>query len=150
MGVQGGPDYSWVAHFLKGEHDVLWPSEPITSASPSLLTGLTMDVSEHLIDNLMEREGKFESADLERHKQFLQEARLPLCDSPLEATAWGKMALSQKRRAFLLTNWSAEFKEANHHWHIWFRDQDNRLLAGNAGRWIADLLLEICSLVKTS
>ena len=29
-----------------------------------------------------------ESADLEKHKQFLQEAKLPVCDSPREATAW--------------------------------------------------------------
>ena len=47
-----------------------------------------MDTSDHLIDSLMEWERKFESADLEKHKQFLQEAQLPVCDSPLEATAW--------------------------------------------------------------
>ena len=35
----------------------------------------------------MEWERKFESADIEKHKQFLQEAQLPVCDS-LEATAW--------------------------------------------------------------
>ena len=58
------------------------------SASPTLLIGLTMATSDHLIDTLMEWERKFESADLEKHKQFLQEAKLPVCDSPLEATAW--------------------------------------------------------------
>ena len=42
-----------------------------------------MDTSDHLIDSLMEWERKFESADLEKHKQFLQEAKLPVCDSPL-------------------------------------------------------------------
>ena len=36
----------------------------------------------------MEWERKFESADLEKHKQFLQEAQIPVCDSPLEATVW--------------------------------------------------------------
>ena len=35
----------------------------------------------------MEWERKFEPADLEKHK-FLQEAKLLVCDSPLEATAW--------------------------------------------------------------
>ena len=40
-----------------------------------------MGDSDHLID-------KFESADLEKHKQFLQEAQLIVCDNPLEATAW--------------------------------------------------------------
>ena len=49
---------------------------------------LKMDTSDHLIDSLMEWERKFESADLEKHKQFLQEAKLPVCDSPPEATAW--------------------------------------------------------------
>ena len=95
-------DYNWVAQFLKGTHDILWPSEPVTSASPSLI-GLTLGTSKHLIDNLMEWESKFESADLEGHKQFLQEAELPVCDSPLEATAW-ENGLSQKLLAFQLTN----------------------------------------------
>ena len=36
----------------------------------------------------MEWERKFKSADLEKHKQLLQRAKLPVCDSPLEATAW--------------------------------------------------------------
>ena len=40
------------------------------------------------MDNLMEWGRKFESADLEGHKQFLQKAGLPICDSPLEATGW--------------------------------------------------------------
>ena len=40
------------------------------------------------IDNPMEWERKSESADLERHKQFLQGAGLPVCDGPLKATAW--------------------------------------------------------------
>ena len=40
------------------------------------------------VSNSCEQEGSDESADLEKHKQFLQEAKLPVCDSPLEATAW--------------------------------------------------------------
>ena len=63
-------------------------SYPVSSTCPTLLTGLTKDASDHLIDSLMEWERKFESADLEKHKQFLQEAKLPVCDSPLEARAW--------------------------------------------------------------
>ena len=85
--TQGRPDYNWVAQFLKKTHDNLWPSEPVTSASPSLLTGLTLGTSDHLIDNLMEWERKLESANLEGHKQFPQKAGLPICDSSLEATA---------------------------------------------------------------
>ena len=49
---------------------------------------LKMGESDHLIDNLMEWEPKFESADLEKHKQFLQDAQLIVGDNPLEATAW--------------------------------------------------------------
>ena len=52
------------------------------------ITGLTRGTSRHLIDNLMEWENKFESADLEGHQQFLREAELPVCDRSLEATAW--------------------------------------------------------------
>ena len=78
----------WITRFLKGEHDLLWPTGLAPSTGPTLLTGVKMGDSDHLIDNLMEWEGKFESADLEKHKQFLQEAQLIACDNPLEATAW--------------------------------------------------------------
>ena len=63
-----------------------WTS--LTSMSYSPYCGLTMDTSDHQIDNLMEWERKFESADLVKHKQFLQEAKLSACDNPLEAIAW--------------------------------------------------------------
>ena len=78
----------WITRFLKGGHDLLWPTGLASSACPTLLTGLKTDNSDHLIDNLMERERKFESANLKKHKQFLQEAQLPVYDNPLEATAW--------------------------------------------------------------
>ena len=78
----------WITRFLKGGHDFLWPGGLGSSACPTLLTGLKTDASDHLIDNLMEWERKFESADLEKHKQFLQEAQLLVCDNPPEATAW--------------------------------------------------------------
>ena len=29
--VQKGSDHSWVIRFLKGDHDLLWPSEPVSS-----------------------------------------------------------------------------------------------------------------------
>ena len=64
--AQERSDQGWVTRFLKRDHDLLWPSEPISSASPTLLTGLTTDSTDHLIDNLMEWERKFESADLEK------------------------------------------------------------------------------------
>ena len=60
----------------------------------------TLGTSERLVDNLMEWESKFESADLEGHKQFLENV-LPVCDSPLE--------------------------EACHRWHTWSLDQGNQL-----------------------
>ena len=66
--------HDWATRFLTGDHDLLWPSGPVSSTCPTLLTGLKMDTSDHLIDSLMEWERKFESADLEKHKQFLQEA----------------------------------------------------------------------------
>ena len=66
----------WITRFQKGDHDLLWPHEPVSSTCPTLLTGLKMDTSDDLIDSLMEWERKFESADLEKHKQFLQEAKL--------------------------------------------------------------------------
>ena len=47
-----------------------------------------MGDSDHLIDDLREWERKFESANLEKHKQFLQDAQLTVGDNPLEATAW--------------------------------------------------------------
>ena len=87
-GAAEGSNQDWITRFLKGDHDLLWTSEPVLSACPTLLTGSTMDTSDHLIDSLMDWERKFESADLEKHKQFLQEAKLPVCDSPVEATAW--------------------------------------------------------------
>ena len=51
--VQGKADYTWAAQFLKGTHDILWPSEPVTSASPSLITGLALGASEHLMMSKM-------------------------------------------------------------------------------------------------
>ena len=87
---------SWVARFLKGGHDLLWPTGLTPTTGPTLLT-VKMGESDHLIDNLMEWERKFESVDLEKHKQFLQEAQLPVCGNPLEAPAW-KMDMFQKQR----------------------------------------------------
>ena len=83
-------DYNWITQpsGFKGTHDILWPSTPVASTSPSLITGLVLGEKERLVDNLMDWESKLESADLEGHKMFLEKAGLPICDSPLEATAW--------------------------------------------------------------
>ena len=89
--------WSWVARFLKEGHDLLWPTGLTPTACRRLLTGVKMDESDHLIDNLMEWERKFESADLEKHKQFLQEAQLTVCDNPLEATAWENGCIPEAR-----------------------------------------------------
>ena len=61
----------WVTRFLKKGHDLLWPNTLAPSTCPTLLNGLKMDTSDHLIDNLMEWERKFESADLEKHTKLL-------------------------------------------------------------------------------
>ena len=49
-----------------------------------------MGDSDHLIDDLMEWERKFESADLEKHKQFLQDAQLTVGDNPLGGHSMGE------------------------------------------------------------
>ena len=58
------------------------------TTGPTLLTGVKVGESDHLIDDLMEWERKFESANLENHKQFLQDAQLIVGDHPMEAAAW--------------------------------------------------------------
>ena len=68
---------------MKAGHDLLWPSGLTPTTGPTILTGVKMGESDHLIDNLMEWERKFESADLEKHKQFLQDAQLAVGDNPL-------------------------------------------------------------------
>ena len=47
-----------------------------------------MGDSDILVDDLMEWERKFESANLENHIQFLQNAQLPAANHPMEAAAW--------------------------------------------------------------
>ena len=116
--AQGRPDYSWVAQFLKETHDILWPSEPVTSASPSLLTGLTLET--------------YGSASLSQLTWRDTNSSYRKPENPYAIVLWrqppGKMALSQKQQAFRLISWSVESKEPYHHWHIWSQDQDNRLL----------------------
>ena len=83
--------------------------------------------SNHLIDNLMEWERKFESADLEKHKQFLQEAQLLVCGGPLEATAWENGFVPEARS---VPSDQLEFRfqgSLPHRWHIWFLGQDSQL-----------------------
>ena len=47
-----------------------------------------MGESDHLIDEVLEWERKFETANLENHKRFLQDAQLIVGDHPMEAAAW--------------------------------------------------------------
>ena len=61
---------SWVARFMKERHDLLLPAGLTPTTGPTLLTGVKMGASDHLIDNLMEWERKFESADLESTSSF--------------------------------------------------------------------------------
>ena len=39
---QRGSDKDWVNRFMTEDHDLLWPSEPVSCACPTLLTGLTI------------------------------------------------------------------------------------------------------------
>ena len=73
---------------MKEGHDLLWPSGLTPTTGPTLLTGVKMGEADHLIDKLMEWERKFESANLQKHKQFPHDAQLAVGDNPLEATAW--------------------------------------------------------------
>ena len=50
---------SWITRFLKEGHDLLWPTGLTPTTGPTLLTGVKMGESDHLIDNLMEWERKF-------------------------------------------------------------------------------------------
>ena len=49
---------NWITHFVKAGHDLLWPSGLTPTTGPTLLTGVKMGESDHLIDNLMEWERK--------------------------------------------------------------------------------------------
>ena len=61
--AQERSDQGWVTRFLKGDHDLLWPSGPIASASPTLLTGLTTDSSDQSAhDPEREKKGLFRFA----------------------------------------------------------------------------------------
>ena len=73
---------------LKENDEHLWTNIPVPSVADPNDDNLLKPKT--LLDccQCMEWERKFGSADLEKHKQFLQEAQLPVHDNPLEATAW--------------------------------------------------------------
>ena len=79
---------TWTSSIVNAGHDLLWPSGVTPTTGPTLLIGVKMSDSDHLIAHLMEWERKFESADLEKHKRFLQDNQLSAHDHPLEAMAW--------------------------------------------------------------
>ena len=80
--------HNWIARLVNEGHSVLWPWGMTPTTGPTLLTGVKIGEAELLIDNLMEWERKLESADPEKHKQFLQDAQLTARANPLEAAAW--------------------------------------------------------------
>ena len=79
---------NWVTRFVNAGHDIMWPPGMTSSTGPTLLTGVKLGDSEHFVDDLMEWERKFESANLENHTQFLQNAQLTAGNHPMEAAAW--------------------------------------------------------------
>ena len=79
---------SWITRVVKAGHDLLWPSGMTPTTGPTLLTGVKVGESDHLIDDLMEWERKFETANLENHKKFLRDAQLTVGNHPMEAAAW--------------------------------------------------------------
>ena len=85
--TKGSPK-DWVARLVKSGHNLLWPSDMTMSIRPTLLTGVKRGESDYLIDDLMEWERKFETANLENHKQFLRDTHLTVNNHPMEAAAW--------------------------------------------------------------
>ena len=63
---------NWVTRFVKSGHDLLWPSGMTPTTGPTLLTGVKVGESDHLIDDLMEWEQKFETANLENQSSFFK------------------------------------------------------------------------------
>ena len=107
------PSTSWITRFVNAGHNILWPPGTTPSTGPTLLTGLKIDDADHLVDDLMEWERKFETANLDNHMQFLRNAQLTPGNHPMEAAAWENMSL--RRRAYLQTNSNLEFRGHYHH-----------------------------------
>ena len=80
------------------------------SKGPTLLTGVKRGESDYLTDDLMEWERKFETANLENHKQFLRDAHLTVDNHPMEAAAWEKKDMSQKLKVYRLISSTLEFR----------------------------------------
>ena len=77
----------WVDRVVSAGHSILWPQTMSPSVGPTLLTGVRMGEEDRLVDDLLEWERKLENANLDNHKQFLQNAQLTVMNHPLEATA---------------------------------------------------------------
>ena len=82
------PSENWITSFVNAGHDILWPPGMTPSTGPTLLTGVKISDADHLIDDLMEWERKFEAANLDNHMQFLRNAQLTVGSHPMEAAAW--------------------------------------------------------------
>ena len=61
---------------MNAGHDILRPPGMTPSTGPTLLTGVKISDADHLVDDLMEWERKFEAANLDNHMQFLRNAQL--------------------------------------------------------------------------
>ena len=77
----------WFTRVTKEGHNVLWPPRT-SSRCPTLLTGVRPSDTNGTVGDLSGWERKLETANLERHMQYLRERRFVATVHPLEATAW--------------------------------------------------------------
>ena len=98
---------NWITRSVNAGHAIMWPPGMTPSTGPTLLTGVKLGDSDVLVDDLMEWKRKFESASLENHSEFLQNAQLPVASTvanhPMEAAAWENGYVPESRhKAYLL------------------------------------------------
>ena len=82
------PSENWITRLVNAGHDIMWPQGMTPSTGPTLLTGVKIGDADHLVDDLMEWERKFETANLDNRAQFLRIAQLIAGCDPMEAAAW--------------------------------------------------------------
>ena len=114
---------------MNAGHDLMWPPGMTPSTGPTLLTGVKLGDSDHLVDDLMEWERKFESANLENHMQFLRDAQLTATNHPMEAAAWENGYVREAQGlpsdqlefriwgfTFTISLYGVKIKTADHRW----------------------------------
>ena len=75
----------WFTRVTNEGHEVLWPKA--SAKCPTLLTGVKPTDSKSTADDLLGWERKLETANLEKHMQYLRERQFAASQHPMEATA---------------------------------------------------------------